>query len=72
MSRTPMRIALAFFALGLVSSAFAGDGAYRDEALARIDTLAEKFVSLAEAMPADAYTYRSNKVVPPWTAARGN
>lgn len=34
------------------------DGAFRDEVLSRLDTLQERVVSLAEAMPQDKYTWR--------------
>ena len=41
-----------------VEEAPAPSGAYRDEALARLGTIEEKIVGLAEEMPQDSYTWR--------------
>ena len=42
----------------IIAEAPAPSGAFRDEASARLATLEEKLVGLAEAMPEDSYTWR--------------
>ena len=55
------RIVPALLALGLSSVAFGAD--FPQDALARIDTLEEKFTGLAEAVPQSAYTWRPGEGV---------
>ncbi|MBI1355408.1 MAG: DUF1572 domain-containing protein [Acidobacteria bacterium] len=47
---------LSLLSLGLTGSAFAD--AYKDEALARVNQLEQKFIGLAKAMPQDTMTWR--------------
>ncbi len=50
------RTALALLALSFSTAALAAD--FPADALARVDTLAEKYVGLAETVPQDAYEWR--------------